>query len=112
MITLASTLLFTGKTPRCITGAVQKVFANDVEDDADHVEMKFLHRQTSSMSNVKWDWPTVEDSEIVDAKLCFAVPKVPIITDAGPRGGKSSYQFDCEGEVTKAYQKLIKDCFH
>jgi hypothetical protein len=53
-----------------------KVFAEDVEEDANQAEFQFLKKveNSSDPSLLKWDWPIREDKGIVDAKLCFAAP--------------------------------------
>ena len=70
-----------------------KVFSFDVEDDANEVEVTFLNKVMSSSdpSIIKWDWPPVEDKELVDFKLLFAGPASPEISDASRT--KSHLQF-------------------
>jgi hypothetical protein len=57
-------------------GKLLKVFAEDVEEDANQAEFQFLKKveNSSDPSLLKWDWPIREDKGIVDAKLCFAAP--------------------------------------
>lgn len=85
-----------------------KVFAEDVEANADQVEMQFLKKveNSSDPSHLKWDWPTKEDIGIVDAKLCFAGPCIPNLTDASRK--KAHMTFEIEKEVTKKFHEISK----
>ena len=80
---------------------LMKVFSHDVEDDANEVEINFLKKvvNSSDPSLIKWDWPSVEDKGVVDAKLLFAGPMIPEVSDASRT--KSYIQFKAEPEILK-----------
>ena len=86
-----------------------KVFANDSEEEADEVEMQFLKRveNTSDPTQMKWDWPSSDDIGIVDAKLCFAGPEVPDVSDSSRL--KSRIRFPNEPEVLAKFNELCKN---
>ena len=55
-----------------------------MEDNANEVEINFLKKvvNSSDLSLIKWDWPAVEDKVVVDAKLLFARPMIPEVSNA------------------------------
>lgn len=89
-------------------GKLLKVFAEDVEADADQVEIQFLKKveNSSDPSQLKWDWPIKEDVGIVDAKLCFAGPCMPNIADSSRK--KAFLTFASEGEVMDKFNDISK----
>ena len=93
-------------------GKLMKVFSHDVEDDANEVEINFLKKvvNSSDPSLIKWDWPSVEDKGVVDAKLLFAGPMIPEVSDASRT--KSYIQFKAEPEILKKYNDIVKHGLH
>lgn len=93
-------------------GQLQKVFSEDVESDASEVEMKFLKKIENSTDpkRVKWDWPITEDVGIVSAKLCFAGPCTPEITDSSR--SKSAMEFQEEDIVMRKFMEISKHGFN
>ena len=83
-----------------------KVFANDIEEEANKAEMQFLKRveNTSDPTQIKWDWPTKDDIGIVDAKLCFAGPEVLNVSDSH----RSYIRFPSEPQVLAKFNDLCK----
>ena len=92
-------------------GKLLKVFSADVDEDANEVEILFLKKVESSSdpSRVKWDWPAIEDKGIVDAKLCFAGPCLPNVTDSSR--AKSFMTFALEAEVMRKFREISKQGF-
>ena len=78
-----------------------KVFSHDIENDANEVEIDFRKKfvNSSDPSLIKWDWPSVEDKEVVDAKLLIARPMIPEVSDASHK--KSYIQFKEEPAIFK-----------
>ena len=64
-------------------GKLTKVFSNDVDDETEQVEIIFLKKVENSIdpSGIKWDWPMKEEKGIVDARLYYAGPCLPDVTD-------------------------------
>ena len=89
-------------------GKLLKVFSADVDRDATEVEIQFLKKVQNSThpSKVKWDWPATEDKGIVEAKLCFAGPCTPNITDSSRT--KSAITFVLEIEVMAKFHEICK----
>ena len=85
-----------------------KVFSADVDSGATEVEIQFFKKVQNSTnpSQVKWDWPATEDKGIVDAKLCFAGPCTPNITDSSCT--KSAITFMLEAEVMAKFHEICK----
>ena len=90
-------------------GKLIKVFSHDVEDDANEVEIKKAVN-SSDPSLIKWDWPSVEDKGVVDAKLLFPGPMIPKVSDASHT--KSYIQFKAEPEILKKYNDIVKHGLH
>ena len=88
-------------------GKLMKVFSHDIEDNANEVEINFLKKvvNSSDPSLIKWDWPPVEeDKGVVDAKLLFAKPMIPEVSDASCEN--SYIQFKEEPETLKKFMTL------
>ena len=90
-------------------GQLRKVFSDDPDADADKVEMKFLKRKENYIDpgRLLWDWPVVDDIDIIDANWCFLGPEKPILTNAVR--GKAFMKFSKEAEAMKKFKELCKN---
>ena len=95
------------KKPRAYYwGKLQKVFADDADDDADSGEFNFLQRKgiSTDPSRIFYDWPTQTDMDIVDLGRCFYGPTQPIVETVSR--GKTLLKFECEADVMEAFKNL------
>ena len=79
-------------------GKLQKVFADDVEDDVTSAEFTFMQRKrlTVDPTQIRYGWPMSEDIDIVDVERCFYGPVMPVLD-------KNLYKFDSEIEVSRLF---------
>ena len=78
-------------------GRLINVFSNDVDDEANEVEMDFLQYKGNNL----WEFPTRSNKEIIKSKCLFYGPCTPsVITKRG-------YQFREDEEANNMY-KLLK----
>ena len=99
---MANLMLYLWPKPKAYCwGGIMKVFSHDIEDDANEVEIDFQKKfvNSSDPSLIKWDWPPVEDKEVVDAKLLIARPMIPEVSHASHK--KSYIQFKEEPVIFK-----------
>ena len=103
-------------SPLCINpktyywGQLVHVFCDDSDADADKVEVQFLKRvnNTSDPSLLLWDWPSVKEGDIINAKKCFFGPTMPEIKKLSATSRRSGYSFSCEAAVSARFKNIAK----
>ena len=80
-------------------GKDQNVFSEDSDSNATHTEMKFLRYRADGF----WDFPTVDDIDIVQVKFLYLGPCTPSETVNG-----KGYRFIEDDEASKRHKLLRK----
>jgi len=88
------------------SGKLEKLFRDDVDQQAEKAEFKFLHKKSGIDGEICWDWPTTEDIDIVDTASCFWGPALAKLKSG--RRGRSYFVFEEEDKVQAEFAFLQK----
>jgi len=91
-------------------GKLEKLFRDDVDQQAEEAEFKFLSRKSGIDGEICWDWPTIEDRDIVDTANCFWDPALANLKSA--RRGRSYFVFEEQDKVQEKFAFLQKYGLH
>ena len=84
-------------------GKVQKTFAQNPDDNADTVEMNFLRYRGDGF----WDFPKMQDVEIVDVKYLFLGPCQPLQMVSG-----KGYKFEEDSAAHSRFSTIREHDFY
>lgn len=86
-------------------GKIRKIWADDPDEDATGLELKYLHREAVASAVPVWKWPEKEDVDPnVNMNVVFFGPVHSIV--ANETLTRTKYRFDDEEQVSARYKAL------
>ncbi|KAG0716223.1 hypothetical protein GWK47_010229 [Chionoecetes opilio] len=89
-------------------GKVLKLFSDDDDSEVKEVEITFMKKcmPSSNPDQLRWDWPQVDDKDIVDVSRLLAGPAKPVVEDKVR--GKALLYFREEGQAYARFKNVVK----